>query len=147
MKPFRFAIMGAGGIANKFCDAVRLIPDCEVCAISSKSMERAESFAARHNLPAAYDSYEEMLRRERPDCVYIAVTHDAHFTLCMLCLDYDTPVLCEKSMFQNSSAVQAYPAAYCRSVPADRSGFNPHSSHISSSRPRKESCRSIIMSA
>jgi len=108
MKPFRFAVMGAGGIANKFCDAVRLIPDCEVCAISSKSMERAESFAARHNLPAAYDSYEEMLRRERPDCVYIAVTHDAHFTLCMLCLDYDTPVLCEKSMFQNSREAETF---------------------------------------
>ena len=108
MKPFRFAVMGAGGIANKFCEAVRLVPDCEVCAISSKSMERAEKFAARHNLPAAYDSYEEMLRTERPDCVYVAVTHDAHFTLCMLCLDYDTPVLCEKSMFCNSREAETF---------------------------------------
>ena len=108
MKPFRFAIMGAGGIANKFSDAVALIPDCEVCAIASKSKERAEDFAARHNLPAAYGSYEEMLRIERPDCVYIAVTHDAHFTLCMLCLDYDTPVLCEKSMFQNGKEAETF---------------------------------------
>ena len=108
MSAFRFAIMGAGGIANKFCDAVSLIPGCEVCAIASKSMERAEKFAARHNLPAAYDSYEEMLKAERPDCVYVAVTHDAHFALCMLCLDYDTPVLCEKSMFQNSREAQTF---------------------------------------
>ena len=108
MKPFRFAIMGAGGIANKFCDAVALVPDCAVCAIASKSRERAEDFAARHSLPAAYDNYEEMLRVERPDCVYVAVTHDAHFTLCMLCLDYDTPVLCEKSMFQNEREAETF---------------------------------------
>ena len=54
---FRFAIMGAGGIANKFCDAVSLIPDAAVTAISSKSIDRAESFANRHRLPAYYDSY------------------------------------------------------------------------------------------
>ncbi|MBQ7153206.1 MAG: Gfo/Idh/MocA family oxidoreductase [Clostridia bacterium] len=108
MNSFRFAVMGAGRIANKFCDAVRLVPDCEVCAVASKSLERAEDFAAHHNLPAAYDSYEKMLKAERPDCVYIAVTHDAHFALCMLCLDYATPVLCEKSMFQNSAEAEAF---------------------------------------
>ena len=103
-----FCRYGAGLIANKFCDAVRLIPGCKVCAIASKSRERAEDFAARHSLPAAYDSYEEMLKAERPDCVYIAVTHDAHFALCMLCLDYTTPILCEKSMFQNFEEAEAF---------------------------------------
>ncbi|MBO7404845.1 MAG: Gfo/Idh/MocA family oxidoreductase [Clostridia bacterium] len=105
---FRFAIMGAGGIANKFCDAVALIPDAEVCAISSKSIDRARDFAARHSLPAFYDSYEAMLAEEHPDCVYIAVTHDAHFDLAMLCLAHDTPVLCEKSMFQNSREAETF---------------------------------------
>ncbi len=108
MKTFRFAVMGAGIIANKFCEAVRLVPDCEVTAVASKSKERAEAFAARHGLPAAYDSYEEMLRTERPDCVYIAVTNDAHFALGMLCLDYGTPVLCEKAMFRNSREAETF---------------------------------------
>ena len=108
MHPFRFAVMGAGGIANKFCDAVRLTEGAEVCAIASKSMERAKDFAARHGLPAAYDSYEEMLKAERPDCVYIAVTNDSHYPLAMLCLDYDTHVLCEKAMFQNSREAETF---------------------------------------
>ncbi len=105
---FRFAIMGAGGIANKFCDAVSLIPDVEVAAISSKSIDRARDFAVRHNLPAYYDSYEKMLEEECPDCVYIAVTHDAHFELAMLCLAHAVPVLCEKSMFQNSREAETF---------------------------------------
>ena len=106
MKDFRFAIMGAGGIANRFCDAVNLIEGCTVCAVASKSMERAENFAAHHNLPAAYDSYEKMLEEEKPDAVYIAVTTDAHYALSMLCMEHKTPVLCEKAMFRTKKEAE-----------------------------------------
>lgn len=106
MKNFRFAIMGAGNIANKFCDAVKRMGDCEVAAVASKSMERAQGFAEKNGIKAAYDSYEKMLAEEKPDCVYIAVTQDAHYALCMLCLDYKTPVLCEKAMFLNSAQAE-----------------------------------------
>lgn len=100
---FRFAIMGAGNIANKFCDAVKLLEGCTVAAIASKSMERAAAFAEKNGIESAYDSYEKMLVEEKPDCVYIAVTSDAHYELSMLCLKYSVPVLCEKAMFLNSA--------------------------------------------
>lgn len=102
MGKFRFAVMGAGGIANKFCDAVKLLPDAEVAAVASKSPERAEAFAAKNGIGHAYGDYEEMLTKERPDCVYIAVLPSDHFRLCMLCVGHDTPVLCEKAMFTGS---------------------------------------------
>lgn len=101
-KNFRFAIMGAGNIANKFCGAVKLLENCEVAAIASKSMERASAFADKNGIGNAYDSYERMLMEEKPDCVYIAVTSDAHYELSMLCLKHSVPVLCEKAMFLNS---------------------------------------------
>lgn len=47
MSLFRYGIMGAGGIAKKFCDAVSLLEDCEVCAVASKSMSRAQEFAKK----------------------------------------------------------------------------------------------------
>lgn len=106
MGAFTFGIMGAGKIANKFCAAVELIDGCRVAAVSSKSMERAAEFAAKHGISAAYDSYEQMLVRERPDCVYIAATTDAHYDLCMLCLDHRVPVLCEKAMFASSKQAE-----------------------------------------
>ena len=59
-------------------------------------------------MDSPYNSYEDRLNAARPDCVYVAVPHDAHFALCMLCLDYDTPVLCEKSMFQNSREAETF---------------------------------------
>lgn len=104
--PFRFAVMGAGGIANKFCEAVQLLENCTVCAIASKSMERAAAFAQKHNIPAKYDSYEQMLIQEKPDCVYIATTTDAHYPLSLLCVQHGIPVLCEKAMFENSAQAE-----------------------------------------
>ena len=99
MTAFRYAIMGAGRIARKFCDAVTLVDGCTVCAVASKSMDRAEKLAAEKGIAAAYDSYERMLRAEKPDCVYISTTCESHYALSMLCAEYAVPVLCEKAMF------------------------------------------------
>ena len=108
MSEFRFAIMGAGKIARKFCDAVNLLPNCRVVAVASKSKERAETLAAEKNIPSAYDDYEQMLKEKMPDCVYIATTPHAHYSLGMLCLDYKVPVLCEKAMFLNSNEAESF---------------------------------------
>lgn len=99
---FRFVILGAGGIAVKFCEAVELIPDCQVAAVASKSLERAQSFAQKQQIAHFYGSYEEMLDQEKPDCAYIAVLPNDHYRLTMMCLERGIPVLCEKAMFWNS---------------------------------------------
>lgn len=103
MGKFKFAIMGAGNIAVRFCDAVSRIEDAELVAVASKSMERAEKFAKSNGINAWYDSYERMLEEEKPDCVYIAVLPNDHHRLTMLCLEHRVPVICEKAMFMNSA--------------------------------------------
>jgi len=96
---FRFGVLGAGRISNKFCDAVARIEGAEVAAVASKSMERAKAFAETNAIPAAYDDYVDMIEEIKPDAVYIGVTTNAHFELVMLCLDLGVPILCEKPMF------------------------------------------------
>ena len=96
---FRFGIIGAGSIAEKFCQAVKLTEDAAVAAVSSKQEERAEKFAQRNGIEKFYGNYEEMLTREKPDAVYIATTNNYHFENIMLCLRQGIPVLCEKPMF------------------------------------------------
>ncbi|MCD7823550.1 MAG: Gfo/Idh/MocA family oxidoreductase [Oscillospiraceae bacterium] len=98
---FRFAIMGAGHIANKFCDAIRRIDGAEVAAVASQS-GRAKDFALVNGIPAYFDSYSEMLEAAKPDCVYVAATSNAHYELSKLCIESGVPVLCEKAMFLNS---------------------------------------------
>ena len=99
---FRFGIMGAGNIAEEFCAAVKEQGEGVVAAIASRSMERAWAFADKHGIPKAYGSYEQMLKEEPLDGVYVAVTTNAHYKLVMLCLDHRMPVLCEKAMCVNS---------------------------------------------
>ncbi len=101
-RQFRFGIMGAGNIAETFCDAVKKQGEGVVAAVASRSQERAEAFARKHGIPKAYDQYEKMLREEELDGVYVAVTTNAHKQLVMLCLDHRVPVLCEKAMCVNS---------------------------------------------
>ena len=99
---FRFGILGAANIADKFCSAVTKIAGCEVVAVASKSIERAKDFAIRNQVLHFYDSYEELLDTERPDCAYIAVTVNDHYRLTILCIERGIPVLCEKAMFQTA---------------------------------------------
>ena len=54
--------MGAGNIAGKFVDAARRVEGCDVVAVASKSMERAETFARQFSVKRYYDSYESMLK-------------------------------------------------------------------------------------
>lgn len=107
MSPFRYAILGAAKIGAKFCQAASMIADCEVCAVASKSLERAEEFAEKNGIPKAYSSYEELLDREKPDCAYIAVTPHDHYRLSRMCVEQGIPVLCEKAMFINSAEAES----------------------------------------
>ena len=45
MRPFTFVILGVAKIAPKFIDAARRVPDVQIAAVASKSMERAEQMA------------------------------------------------------------------------------------------------------
>lgn len=102
MSKFKFAIMGAANIAEKFCDAVSKTDSCEVIAVSGKTEARLKEFSEKMGIPKYYVGYENMLKNEKPDCVYIATVTSLHYELTMLCIKYGIPVLCEKAMFRNS---------------------------------------------
>lgn len=104
---FKFGIMGAGSIAEKFCQAVQLVDGAEVAAVSSKSMQRAEEFAKKNEVPAFYGNYKDMLEKAGVDAVYIATTNNFHYDNCMLCLDYGKAVLCEKTMVMSKKEALA----------------------------------------
>ena len=107
MNKFKFGIMGAGNIANRFCDAVRRINnDVEVVAVASKSEERAKSFAERNDISSYYVGYENMLSQEELDAVYVATTNNFHYSDCLMAIEYGIPVLCEKPLMMNAAEAE-----------------------------------------
>jgi predicted dehydrogenase len=77
-RPFRWGILGTGGIAGMFADDLRLSEVGELAAVASRAVERAEAFAARSGASRFYGSHAELLADDDVDAVYVAVPHSAH---------------------------------------------------------------------
>lgn len=107
----RFGIMGAGRIAGKFCDAIRQVEGAELIAVASKSEERAKAFAEKNQVADWYAGYEDMLKRDDINIVYIATTNNFHFENIMQCLKAKKHVMCEKAMVGTEEEARAAFAA------------------------------------
>lgn len=102
---FNFAILGLGNIARKFAEDLALIPDAELVAVGSRSLERAQAFADDFGAQYAAGSYEATFDGPRVDAVYIATPHISHRELTIMCLEKGIPVICEKPMGLNLGEV------------------------------------------
>ena len=91
----RWGIMGTGTMARVLCAAIR-DEGAEVVAVSSSSRERAECFAADHEVPRAHGRHHDLLETESLDAVYVATTNDRHHADALACLAAGIPVLVEK---------------------------------------------------
>lgn len=96
-------ILGAGKIANSMAKTIAQMADVTLLAVASRSMEKAERFAAEYHIPKAYGSYEEMVQDEEIDLVYIATPHSHHFEHMRLCVNHGKNVLCEKAFTWNAT--------------------------------------------
>ena len=97
-KNYRWGIMGAGKIADKFCTALMATEGAEVYAVASRDMDKAKDYAARYNAVATYNNYEDLVNDQNVDIIYIATPHSFHYEQTLLCLQHNKPVLCEKPM-------------------------------------------------
>ncbi|MDT0647736.1 Gfo/Idh/MocA family oxidoreductase [Zunongwangia sp. F260] len=105
-KTVKWAILGPGKIAKKFVTGLKDVEGAELYAVASRSKERADAFAEEFNATKAYSSYEEMLKDEQVDVVYIATPHVFHFGNTLLCLEHKKAVLCEKPFAMDTEQVK-----------------------------------------
>lgn len=99
-------MLGCGKIAGKFARDLELLGNVRLYAASSRSLERAEAFAAEYGFERAYGSYAEMVQDPNVDVVYIATPHSHHRDHALLCLDHKKAVLCEKAFAINAREVR-----------------------------------------
>ena len=102
MKNLKMAILGAGGIATMMAKTISQMENVTCYAIGSRSLEKAEAFAQKYGFQKAYGSYEELVKDEEVELVYIATPHSEHFENAMLCIRHKKPVLCEKAFTANA---------------------------------------------
>ncbi len=95
--PIRWGILGTGGIAHTFAGDLVYTDDGVAAAVGSRSRASADSFGDRFDVPRRYDSYEELVRDDQIDAVYVATPHPMHFENASLALTAGKPVLVEKA--------------------------------------------------
>lgn len=99
----KIGIIGAGFIAGKMASTLLSHPDgCEVYAVASRSMNKAQQFALEWNIPIAMDSYNELVRCSEVDLVYIATPHSHHFEHARMAIMHGKPCLVEKAFTANA---------------------------------------------
>ena len=106
-KPLHWGLIGPGGIAEKFAQALAVVPDSQLFAVAGRNKNRAEAFARSYGASISYDDYHAMLENPQVDAVYIATPHRYHFEMARDALLAGKPVLCEKPLCVNVAETKA----------------------------------------
>ncbi len=106
MKKIRFGIVGAGNIAHRFAKACQHSEKAELCAVASRTMEKANAFGDEFGIPLRFGSYEELAQSADIDVAYIAVPHALHKPCSLLMMNHKKHVLCEKPIAVNSKELE-----------------------------------------
>ncbi|MEO7766660.1 MAG: Gfo/Idh/MocA family oxidoreductase [Ferruginibacter sp.] len=97
-KNYRWGILGAGRIAEKFCTALDFTEGSQVYAVASRDADKAKAYANKFNAVKFYDNYDDLINDENVDIIYIATPHAFHHDQAIACLRKNKAVLCEKPM-------------------------------------------------
>ena len=94
------------GIA-KVIPAMRKCANCEVTAIASRDLSRAQEAAAKLEIPKAFGSYEELLSDPSIDAIYNPLPNHLHVPWSIRAAEAGKHVLCEKPLGLNPEEAEA----------------------------------------
>ncbi|MDR2731635.1 MAG: Gfo/Idh/MocA family oxidoreductase, partial [Fibromonadaceae bacterium] len=86
---------------------LKLVPDAELYAVSSRKAETAKKFAEKFEVKKYYSSLSEMLADKNVDIVYIATPNHCHAPDSIAALNAGKAVLCEKPFALNSAELES----------------------------------------
>ncbi len=97
MKKLRWGVLSTANIGlEKVIPAMQKGEHCEMVAIASSSLEKAQTAAAQLGIPKTYGSYAELLADAEIDAVYIPLPNHLHVPWTSKALEAGKHVLCEK---------------------------------------------------
>lgn len=91
------AVIGCGGMGNIHADRYMSMPEAQLIAVCDINGEAAERLGLLAGVKY-YLSAQEMLEREKPEVVSIAVPTYLHVPMVRLAADYGAHVICEKPL-------------------------------------------------
>ncbi|OMH31455.1 Gfo/Idh/MocA family protein [Tersicoccus sp. Bi-70] len=102
-RSLRWGIVSTGAIAATMAGEIALLEDAELQAVSSRSQDSADAFAAAHGIACGYGGADDLTGLERMaadpevDVAYIGSPHSEHAADAEVLLEAGKHVLCEKA--------------------------------------------------
>jgi len=93
---FRWGIFGTGAISAKFVAGLAAARDAEANFVASRSLAKAQKFAAGMGIARAIEGYAEAAAAGGVNAIYIATPPSEHAAHALLCIEAGIPVLVEK---------------------------------------------------
>lgn len=126
-----WGILGCANIARRsVVPAILSVEENKLIAVSSRSQNTADQLAAEfHSI--GIEGYEELLKHDEIECVYIPLPTGLHYEWVMKSLEYGKHVLVEKSAFSNlKEAEEAVGLAKSKGLAiVENFQFQHHSQH------------------
>lgn len=102
-----WGILGTARIAEQaVIPAIRVTKHNQVLAVASRDLTRAREYANRQDIPVAYGSYEELLRDQNVQAVFIPLPNNLHLPWTIKALQAGKHVLVEKPFALNADEAQ-----------------------------------------
>ena len=92
----RWGLLSTANINRRLIPAIRASARGQLVAVASRSQASASAYAAKWEIPRAFDSYEAMLASDEIDAVYIGLPNHLHAEWTVRALEQGKHVLCEK---------------------------------------------------
>ena len=147
----RWGILGPGGIAGTFAEAVLGHTRAQIVAVGSRDSTRAERFATKYGIPTTHEGYERLVADPQVEAVYVASPHSEHADHALLAIEAGKHVLVEKSFTRSAAQAQrVVDAARARGVfvmEAMWTRFLPHVAALRGAIERGEIGEVVSLSA
>lgn len=106
MTTFRWGIFGTGAISAKFVAGLPAANDAQAVFVASRSLEKAQAFAAGAGVTRAVAGYGEAAAQGGVDAVYIATPPSEHARHALACIEAGIAVLVEKPFASTAADAQ-----------------------------------------
>ncbi|MBE9473420.1 MAG: Gfo/Idh/MocA family oxidoreductase [Chloroflexi bacterium] len=109
--PLRWGLISTARINRALIKPLRASERNELLAVASRSLEKAQAYAAEWDIPQAYGSYQAMLDDPEIDVIYNSLPNSLHTEWTVKALQVGKHVLCEKPLATTLEEVNAMRAA------------------------------------
>ena len=107
MEKKRVAVIGTGSISNCHMEGYLTNKDrCEVVAGCDINSDKLANWGEKYNVTHLYTDFNEMLEKEKPDCVSVCTWNAVHKAATVAALRAGANVICEKPTAMNAAEAE-----------------------------------------